>query len=178
MSRKASNGRKLIHQLFADKGFKIGAEIGVDRGENAVNMFKRIPDLMLYLVDPWAGRAPKRPFSRAERHDMAMKAIAGYNAIVLRTTSLKASLLIPDRSLDFVYIDGRHRFPMVMLDIILWEQKVRDGGITSGHDYVPSGRYGVNYAVNSYVRHMNRYRHSKNKIKLRLIEKNNWYFEK
>ncbi len=44
-------GRESLYKRFADKGFKVGAEIGVLAGENARNMFEHIPGLKLYLVD-------------------------------------------------------------------------------------------------------------------------------
>ena len=40
-----------------------------------------------------------------------------------------------DNSLDFVYIDGNHTLPFIAMDIFGWEQKIRKGGIISGHDY-------------------------------------------
>jgi len=40
-----------------------------------------------------------------------------------------------DESLDFVYIDGHHGFRYVAEDLCEWTQKVKKGGIVSGHDY-------------------------------------------
>ena len=40
-----------------------------------------------------------------------------------------------DESLDFVYIDGHHGFRYVAEDLVEWSQKVKKGGIISGHDY-------------------------------------------
>jgi hypothetical protein len=40
-----------------------------------------------------------------------------------------------DGSLDFVYLDGDHRFPYIAEDIFFWWNKVKKGGILSGHDY-------------------------------------------
>ncbi len=37
--------------------------------------------------------------------------------------------------LDFVYIDGDHRFKSVADDIYEWYLRVRSGGIISGDDY-------------------------------------------
>ena len=61
-----------------------------------------------------------------------------------------ASSYLPDKTLDFVFIDGDHTFNNVMLDILLWTPKVRKGGIISGHDYYSHKAGGVIPAVNAY----------------------------
>jgi hypothetical protein len=53
----------------------------------------------------------------------------------IRTTSLEASKLYPDESLDVVFLDASHRYEDVKDDIIAWYPKVKKGGIFSGHDY-------------------------------------------
>lgn len=40
-----------------------------------------------------------------------------------------------DESLDFVMIDGDHRYESVVKDIYNWFPKVKIGGILSGHDF-------------------------------------------
>ena len=60
---------------------------------------------------------------------------------------------IPDKSLDFVYIDAMHEFDPFTLDLICWSDKVRPGGIVAGHDYSPeSWCNGVMLAVKTYTR--------------------------
>ena len=56
---------------------------------------------------------------------------------VLKMTSLEASSLFEDKSLDFVFIDGCHEYECVKTDIISWMPKVKSGGIFAGHDYRP-----------------------------------------
>jgi hypothetical protein len=43
---------------------------------------------------------------------------------------------VTNGSLDFVYIDGNHRFEQVVADLAAWAPKVRPGGIVAGHDYL------------------------------------------
>lgn len=50
-------------------------------------------------------------------------------------TSLEAAQEFNDESLDFVYIDADHSYKSVVEDIQAWKQKVKRGGILSGHDY-------------------------------------------
>jgi len=49
--------------------------------------------------------------------------------------SLEAVLMIPDISLDFVFIDAMHTYEAVKEDIRAWFPKIRSGGIVAGHDY-------------------------------------------
>lgn len=42
--------------------------------------------------------------------------------------------LLPEGSVDLLFIDGDHRYDTVRGDIALWGPKVRPGGIVSGHD--------------------------------------------
>jgi hypothetical protein len=65
---------------------------------------------------------------------------------------MEALPLIPDNSLDFVYIDGRHEFDFVIQDIIGWSAKVRPGGIVAGHDYYNFYQGGIILAVDAYTR--------------------------
>lgn len=58
-----------------------------------------------------------------------------------------------DGECSFVFIDGDHRFDAVKKDCELWEPKVRDGGILSGHDFTPGDSCGegvVRYVSKAY----------------------------
>ncbi len=63
-----------------------------------------------------------------------------------------------DNSLDFVYIDGNHDFRYIAEDISEWTNKVKKGGIVSGHDYFfnKSGtgeeQRQVAYVLNAYIK--------------------------
>src|SRR6185295_5497287 len=46
-------GRPELYQLFAKLGYKVGCEIGLEQGRNALEMFNHIPGLKLYGVDPY-----------------------------------------------------------------------------------------------------------------------------
>jgi cephalosporin hydroxylase len=53
----------------------------------------------------------------------------------MRMLSHEAAALVPDGSLDFVYIDAEHTYEGCLADLRLWSPKVRRGGIVSGDDY-------------------------------------------
>ena len=58
----------------------------------------------------------------------------------IKMWSADAAPLYEDKSLDFVFIDARHTYDMVILDIESWLPKVKDGGILAGDDYFDVGR--------------------------------------
>jgi predicted O-methyltransferase YrrM len=63
----------------------------------------------------------------------------------LRMTSVEASTLYTDNSLDFVLIDANHEYEPVKADILAWLPKVKSGSILAGDDALGAG---VNQAVN------------------------------
>ena len=148
-----------LYKEFAHLGYTKGAEIGVWLGANAKVMLDTIPNLSLALVDPYSGpvqydrQAGRSSHDKAEQH--AHRLLAQFKkAVFIRATSQHAAASFADGSMDFVYIDGNHRYDMCMLDIILWLPKVKVGGIISGHDYESSKsrQFGVQLAVDDYAR--------------------------
>jgi len=65
----------------------------------------------------------------------------------LTMTGAEAAKLFSDNSVDFVFIDGDHATPAVMLDIETWWPKVKSDGYLSGHDY---SRASVKNAVDQF----------------------------
>lgn len=131
--------RDLLPQFFVEKGFKVGAEIGVYKGE-----FTKLfcdSGLKIYAVDPWkAFNSQGRTQAIQERQDFlyehTKRALSQCpKCTIIRKTSADALSDFKDGSLDFVYIDGDHTFKHVAFDIEEWTKKVRKGGIVAGHDY-------------------------------------------
>lgn len=149
---RAAPTRDDLLTVFAQAGFTEGAEIGVAEGRFSRQMLSKIPDLHLRCVDPWRayGRVSQRICD--ERYQHAVGRLTPLGAEIMRLPSAEAAPLVPDGSLDFVFIDADHRFDAVMLDIILWSPKVKVGGIVSGHDYYHFYQSGVVEAVDAYVR--------------------------
>lgn len=145
------SNRGHLAELFCELGYKVGAEIGVQRGINAEVLLQKNPGLKLFCIDPWApfGRTSQQRQDRNFRHTQGR--LAAYDVQYVRKTSRDALADIPDNSLDFVYIDGLHDFDNVMMDIIGWGNKVRSQGIVSGHDYTNIPGHGVIPAVHGYT---------------------------
>lgn len=145
--RILSLSRGQLAGMFCKFGFKKGAEIGVDRGTFSKVMCEANPDLELLCVDPWHWKL------RGEsRHKTAVERLKPYNCKIDRRRSTEAARDVKDGSLDFVYIDGDHHFDFVMMDIITWAKKVREGGIVAGHDYYRFRQAGVVDAVDVYTK--------------------------
>jgi len=144
--------RRDLAQLYNQLGYKFGAEVGVQRGHHAKTLFRNIKGLKLICVDPWTA------YNRVsqERVDNIFEScktrLKRFDVEYMKMTSMDAVKLIPDRSLDFVYIDGLHEFDSVMRDLICWSRKVRFGGIVAGHDYYIFYQGGIVPAVNAYTR--------------------------
>ena len=149
-SGQINNNRQNIYQAFAELNFKIGAEIGVYRGGNALRMCRIIQGLELICIDPWLNCRPNMTIQRSENcYQIAIKRLKKFNITWMRMPSRKAYKMIKNQSLDFIYIDGQHDFDNVIMDLINWSPKIKIGGIISGHDYSPVN--GVIKAVNAYT---------------------------
>jgi len=131
--------REDMGTLFKELGYTVGAEIGVDEGIYSEVLCKANPELHLYCVDAWTAYQGYRDYTRQTtlntHYETAMKKLAPYNCTVIRKFSMDAVNDFKDQSLDFVYIDASHEFLHVTEDICKWSDKVRVGGIVSGHDY-------------------------------------------
>lgn len=142
------------HELiehFAKLGFLVGVEVGVLEGSFSRFMCQTIPGVRLYSVDSW-GIGDKREKMRnyhVKMYERAKMKLAGYNAIMIRECSAIAVKVFEDNSLDFVYIDANHNFLNVLEDVTIWTDKIRLGGIVSGHDY---NRLSVKEAVDTYTK--------------------------
>lgn len=148
-----------LTQLFHDLDFKVGAEIGTERGIFAKRLCVTNPQLHLYCIDPWQAYRGYREHVNQQRLDdfyaEAQWRMAPFGATLIRKFSTEAAAHFDDESLDFVYIDGNHSLLHVVQDFCYWVPKVRKGGIVSGHDYVqrinPSLGMHVVEAVNAYT---------------------------
>ncbi len=156
--RGFSRWRELA-SLFAELGYKVGAEIGVEQGLYSETMSRANPGVKIFCIDPWitytryADYVDQRKLDR--RCAEAVERLSKYNCEIIRETSMEAVKRFAPESLDFVFIDGNHEFEFVVNDIIHWSRIVRPGGIVSGHDYKrstsPRIPLHIIQAVNAYT---------------------------
>jgi hypothetical protein len=167
--------RSEFGQLLESLGFRVGAEVGVQRGLFSLETLRNWKSCSkFYLIDPWRHQENYDDVANVddETHEEYMlqtkKRLATYKEklVFLRMFSSAATEHIADGGLDYVYIDARHDYESVMADLERFLPKVRKGGILAGHDFVdndfvlsqgddwslgPSGRRDDNKAVKSAV---------------------------
>jgi hypothetical protein len=123
---------------------RVFAEVGVFRGEFAEKMLADCPHIGLYyLIDPWRHLKDwNKPCNCTNDQfaDIKMEAIqrtsfAAGRCCVLEGTTIEMADLIPDDSVDIVYIDGDHTLRGITVDLIRMLRKVSSGGIMGGDDF-------------------------------------------
>src|SRR3989344_8198591 len=106
-----------LAKLFAELGFSHGAEIGVEKGSNAIVLCHNIPNLKLYCVDPWrlyrGGGRLQANYIQQRYLTNLKQTLADFDVIFIEKLSMEAVSDIPENYLDFVYIDANHRFDYV-----------------------------------------------------------------
>ena len=148
--------RYYLCKVFQKLGYTVGAEVGVRRGRYSKALCEANPELKLFCVDPWEECQEGKYTTEKQNklYDYAVDNLKDCNVTIIRKRSLDAVDDFKDGELDFVFIDGDHKFDAVMQDIIRWRPKVRVGGVVAVHDYY-LGEVGVFHAVEAYVRSHN-----------------------
>lgn len=146
MNRKAMD---FVKEKFGNQVI-VGAEVGVERGFNALDILQNMPNLrLLYLIDPYPDLRPKSydwtPFKAVGKKNLA----PFNNRIQWIYKEFEVCTIqdIPD-PLDFIYIDGNHSYEYVIQDILLSAKLVKKGGVIGGHDFARGN--GVKKAVDEY----------------------------
>lgn len=132
---------------------RLVVEVGVAFGYHAEFLLSQLGAIEYIGVDPYlAGYDKTDPFvadvanlfqaSPETALDRLYDAVASRltstfpgRATLYRETSHEASLRFSDSSIDFVFIDGDHRFDAVVRDLKDWWPKVGPGGVLVGDDY-------------------------------------------
>lgn len=115
-----------------------GAEVGVYAGQNSASLLDNIPNIVkLYLIDPYVlyceWNPVDLPLSPEEAKKKAVENTAKHSKKVEFITSPfeKVTDIGP---LDFVYIDGCHKYENVLQDCEK-ANTIVNKGIIGGHDY-------------------------------------------
>ena len=159
MKLHSKNLIKLISEVV-EKPF-VGVEVGVYKGENSACLLDAFPSLHLIMVDLWKEWKPEEEYFHT-RGGMGRKSQEDWNVVyseaikntdqfdsrttIYRMSSEKASSMVRNSSVDFVFLDAEHSFESVRKDMEFWIPKIRDRGLICGHDYGGTHR-GVKKAV-------------------------------
>jgi len=136
----------LLRLIVASHSWKAGAELGLLEGRTFHTLLRDCPtletligvDAFRYMPDAPGGEVYAKidhSLNRSKCKKVALQFIG--RAHLMEMTTHKASLGVPDASLDFVFIDADHSYEGVRDDIADWTPKVRAGGWVMGHDFAP-----------------------------------------
>jgi hypothetical protein len=151
------NRDKLLQKI--PKG-GVTCEAGVASGDFSRKMLKTIRPSKHYMVDAWnyPGRYDEDVYQSVL--DSFAGEIATGQVEVIRSEAYTGILSLPDKSIDFLYIDTSHSYKDTVMELDAAMAKITDDGIIAGHDYrvgryVPEQRtfldYGVIDAVNEFI---------------------------
>lgn len=136
-------------------------EIGSWKGKStsylAVEIINSGKNVRFDCVDTWEGSTEHKLSSIDSKENLYITFLKNTEPLRdiinhIRTTSVLASTLYKDESLDFVFIDASHDYEDVKKDIQSWYPKIKRGGIIAGHDYSPAWAGVVNAVDEFFVK--------------------------
>ena len=139
--------REHFHKIIAVEGYKVAAEIGLGLGPNAVYLLENTGLEVLHSIDNWDVRGCRK------KREATLALFPKYGQrfhFIDHDSSTAADAFFEDESLDYVYIDGDHRYRGITKDLKAWWPKVRKGGFFGGHDYVICRKCQVLTAVDEF----------------------------
>lgn len=136
----------------------IVAELGVFKAEFSEILYKKELDKLI-LVDPFMGY-----ICSGDKNGNNIEILNGdllfessinkfkdrNNVTIVRAFSQIFLNQLPDNFLDMVYIDTTHEYNQTLTELELSKNKVKEGGIISGHDYDINRFPDVYNAVNEF----------------------------
>ncbi|MHB8953576.1 MAG: class I SAM-dependent methyltransferase [Pirellulaceae bacterium] len=135
MIQKFNSRRAMYEAVFPPRG--VGAELGVQFAGNVADLVASCQPKKLYLVDPW--EVQDGSYEAAQRI-----AAEHRQAKMIRQWDHEWIPTVPDKSLDWVYVDTLHSYDHTILELELLRPKVKS--IIAGHDLVCSARHDAAYA--------------------------------
>jgi len=125
-------------------GYRVGAEVGCAEGNTTMRLLKHNPKLRLYAVDMWGDRFSQYSdyskeiykdwdFNKIWRTFLTQTRPYQDRLIILRGCSWQVVKDVKEK-LDFVFIDADHTYDMVIQDIVMWGEILKEGGMVCGHD--------------------------------------------
>jgi len=112
-------------------------EVGSFAGEGAEifsEHFAEVHCVDLWETYPLTGDASKFSWEEIEE-SFDTRAHASMNVFKHKGDSVEVAQLVPEESLDFVYIDADHTYESVLRDLGAWVGKVKPNAFIGGHDY-------------------------------------------
>lgn len=123
------------HDLKNKKMVEVGCYLGIST-ELFAEFCKEITSIDLWGMDETydGGENPKDYWPNIE--NQARQRLSNYkNTTLIKDNSKNVSKTFENESLDLVYLDGNHSYIGLMDDVKNWYDKIKKGGVLSGHDY-------------------------------------------
>ena len=147
ISRRYANPKWWRFEFIAfcaiNRKWSHGAELGVLAGKTLNHLMMKVPRLHMIGVDLFEEQPENKgpeTWQYGERHSahyanalQLAKQFEGRLDIMKMKTN-EAAPLVPDGSLDFVFIDADHSYDGCRDDIVNWSPKLKPGGWLMGHD--------------------------------------------
>jgi hypothetical protein len=127
---------QIAKEHFSNKSPLVGAEIGVDKGKNALSILQTLSIKKLYLID----------IIQTEDAKM-LRHFGNIQWLIMKSEEAHREI---HENLDFCYIDGNHEYPYVWKDLVSYYSLLKPNGLIGGHDYWQDGA-GVKKAVNEFA---------------------------
>lgn len=147
MQNKPSARAVTLAKLAQQRGWTLGAELGVYEGATSDHLLTVCPTLQMVGVDVWlpieGGPKDKKTGFSPKPADVIHKAFVKALAVqtkhrerfhIVAQRTVKAATLMHAMQFDFVFVDASHVTADVVADIRAWTPLVRPGGMMLGHD--------------------------------------------
>ena len=134
---------KILHMIKSPgKIVEVGSWKGKSAAYMAVEIHNSGKNISLDCVDTWLGSD-----ETTHKNDIWVKNNQLYELFLdntkslrniikpVRKTSIEASCMYENESIDAVFLDACHKYSCVKEDIFAWFPKIKIGGILAGHDY-------------------------------------------
>jgi predicted O-methyltransferase YrrM len=121
--------------------FGITCEVGVAFGGFSQKIVEICQPKKHFLIDAWnqQGRYDETAYNSVL--EKFSKGLKSGQVEIIRNNSVDGIKLLKDNSIDFIYIDTDHTYKSTKMELIASIEKMKPGGIISGHDYKAQGRY-------------------------------------
>ncbi|MGL5941473.1 MAG: class I SAM-dependent methyltransferase [Waterburya sp.] len=132
-----------VHLLESFK-VKSMAEVGVYKGDYASQILQHCDSIeKYYMIDPWRNledwnkpaNKNNKIFEKFLLETKEKTSFAANKTVILRGKTTEVIEKIPDKTLDFAYIDGDHTLKGITIDLIRLFDKIRVGGLIGGDDF-------------------------------------------
>jgi predicted O-methyltransferase YrrM len=151
----------LVKSVINDFDGKIMVEIGTWKGDFADFLLENSKNTTLYAIDPYIKYTEFNDSCNDYVDDNFYKDVKdrletkfGDRIKMVRKTSYDAVDDIPN-DIDFLYIDGNHRYSYVFKELELYYDKVKPGGFIIGDDAFDTDESNRNAEGDIYIVHPN-----------------------